>query len=240
MIRNIKALGLAFVAVAAMSMVVASAAQASQLHAATSGSAVITGEQTEQHNFKLTASGAETKCTQAIFEATAQEESSGGQTTDKELQITPTYTGCKTAGLNSQVLLNGCRYTLTNASPTAAATANIDVVCPSEKVIEIKLTGCTVTVGAQGPLSHLTFSNDTAPTPDHVTANITVSGIQYQFHGIACPSPPAVTVNANDGVYTGKATFKAYVDNGVGGSITHNGDQYNTLAEGNQVALVAT
>ncbi len=239
MIRNIKALGLAFIAVAAMSMVAASAAQAAQLHAATSPSATITGGQTVQHNFKLTTSGAETKCTNAQFEGTV-EGGSGGTTTAEEITVTPTYSGCQTVGLASQVIMNGCKYTITGAQPQTL-TALVDVTgCTSGKSIEIKLTGCTVTVPAQTGLSHLNF----VQSGTEVEVDVTAQGITYEFHGIACPKPThggavEVTKLTHDGDYTGKALFKASEDPGFEQKTEHS-HQFSKHKVGTQVTLTAT
>ncbi len=257
MIRNMKALGLAFVAVAAMSMVVASAAQATQLHATVGPSAALTGQQTEAHRFELTKSGAVTQCAQATFEGTVQGVDQQ-QTTAQDATLTPTYFTCQTVGLASQVLMNGCKYTITGShvqaqgTQTFSKTAWVDVVgCTSGKAIEIKLTGCTVTVPEQTTISHIVFSNiaevqhlNGEKTPHDVEAQVTATGIAYEFHGIACPKPKdgqpvEVTKLTTDGVYTGKATFRAYQDLGTT-QVTKHGHQYSEQKCGTQVGLIAT
>ncbi len=261
MIRNIKALGLAIVAVAAMSVVAASAAQASELHATVPNQANVTGEQVIAHKFQLTKSGAVTQCTQASFEGTITNTGqSQQQTTEQELTVTPTYSGCKTVGINSQVLMNGCKYTITGShtpqggqAQTTALTAWVDVTgCTAGKAIEIKLSGCTVTVPEQTTLSHLKFKNIAEVqhqpsgqiTPHHVEVEVDVKGITYEFHGIACPKPldgqpVEVTKLTHDGDYTGTATFKAYVDSSTP-QVTKHGHQYTEHKCGNQVGLLAT
>lgn len=247
MIRNIKALGLAFTAVAVMSVVVVSAAEATQLHATASPTAVITGEQTNPPGdiFKLTGSGAETKCQVAKFEGTI-EGGQAGQTTADELTVTPTYSGCKTAGLNSQVLMNGCKYTITGThnGQTLSKTAWVDVVgCTTGKSIEIKLTGCTVTVPQQTTISHLTFHQQgtLGQSQEDVKVTVTAQGIQYEFHGIACPGPtPGPTQLASDGDYTGESTFKAYADLGTDQVTKHSHEYTEHTDNGVQVGLTVT
>jgi hypothetical protein len=253
MIRNIKALGLAFVAVAAMSAFAVSAAQGSELHAQTAKGANITGEQEAggQHNFKITGPGAETKCTVATFEGTAkdvvQPEPADGQTTSQELTVTGTYTGCKTFGLASAVDMNGCKYTITNKlnGVTTALKATVDITgCTPGKQVEVTASGCTIKVPEQHNLSDLGFVNLAGP-PKTVTVNVTVQGITYQLAGALCPGVTGVTTH--DGDYTGAAVFKAFVDLGTQKAIhtnvfnnVHNQHEYDKLICGAQVDLFAT
>ncbi len=245
MIRNTKVFGIAFGAVVAISMAASTAAQAMELHVGAGPSATITGTQTFtwQNNFKLTVSGAETKCSNAQFEGTVQ----GGQkfpatTTAQELTVTPTYSGCLTAGLSSQIVMNGCKYTITGVHFfTFSKTAWLDFTgCTSGKSIEIKLTGCTVTVPQQTGLSHLTFSD----VFNEVEASLTVQGFTYELHGVACPKPingqaVEVTKLTHDGDYTGGIRFKAFTDFGTGLQLQHN-HQYTYSIPETQVSLSVT
>lgn len=243
MIGKIKALGLAFIAITAMSAVAASAAQAvsGEIHVETPNTAVITGVNTppEQHilSFKNTANETvNSKCTNATLEGTVQ----GGspQITLTEATLTPTYSGCKLFGQQADVLTNGCKYTLT-ASQTDT-TATVDVVgCTTGKHIEIVSTviDCVVTVKEQNNLSHVVFQNE-GTTPNTIIAQATVTGIHYESHGTECPDPGTHT-GTNAG-FEGKTTFRAFVDNGNGTQETAHGHQFTTLAEGAQVGLFAT
>jgi hypothetical protein len=254
MIRNIKALGLAFVAVAAMSAFAVSAAQGSELHAQTAKGANITGEQEpgQQLIFKYTGPSAETKCTQVTFEGTAkdvvQPEPADGQTTSQELTLTPTITGCKTFGLASVLDMNGCKYTITNktaAGVTTALKATVDITgCTAGKQIEVTASGCTIRVPEQHNLNDLGFVN-LATVPKTVTMNITIQGITYQLTGALCPGTTGVLTH--DGDITGSVTLKAFVDNGTLKAIhtnqfngVHNQHEYDKLICGAQVDLFAT
>jgi hypothetical protein len=79
MTHKIKSISIAFAAVAAMSAFAVSAAQGSELHASTAGGANITGQQEPgaQLVFRYTGHNGETKCTQATFEGTANDEVTG-------------------------------------------------------------------------------------------------------------------------------------------------------------------
>ncbi len=251
MIRNIKGLGLAFVAAAAMSVVAASGAQATQFHAAASPSATINGSQTVQHNFKLTTSSAETKCSNATFEGTIQG-GSGGTTTVEEGALTPTYSQCLTAGLTSQVIMNGCKYTITgkNGAQTLTKTAWVDITgCTVGKTIEIKLLKCTITVPEQTSLSHLVF----AQSGNNVLVQVTMQGITYEFHREEFPVEPCPrqihggqpkipsehTKLTHDGDYTGTVTLSATQDPSIEQKTEHS-HQFTKHKVGTQVALTVT
>jgi hypothetical protein len=233
MIRELKNLSFIVIGAAAMSIASPLAAEASELHAATSPNASIFGTQTTQHGF--TTDSGTVRCTQASFEGTI-----AGQTihttTAQELTVTPQYTGCTAFGLNATVDMNGCQYTITGAGQPAL-TATVDIVCNKTvgKVIEITAAaGCTVTIAPQTAFGHLTFSNW---WPD-VTVDATLSLIKYEGHG-PCPSLPATT-STNGGTYNGITTAQAREDKGSG-EATHNGHTFQRLFQfGTQAELTVT
>lgn len=247
MTRKIKGLGLAFVAIAAMSMVAAAGAQATQLHATTPNTASIFAERTAQDTInRFTTVSGTVQCTTSTFEGTAEQASSQQVTTD-DLTVTPTYSGCTAFGLAAQVVMNGCQYRLTGTDNTAAGatfpnkTAEVDVVCTAGKQIEIKAVGgCTVTVPSQNHLEHVVFQNNPAALPVHdVTIHATAAGIKYEPHGI-CPNNPAQTVLRQDGNYHGTLTGIARKDEN-GTLTTKDGHQWLKLSQqGVQVGLIAT
>lgn len=241
MIRsNFRALGLAFiVAVAATSMMAATAAQGSQLHANTAaGTAVLTGEQIVQNVFQITpeVEGPQVKCKKAHFEGLVA--GAGPQITTSELTITAQYSDqCQFLGLNSTITMNGCKYTFTQANPTAALTSLVDITgCTAANPrIEVHVPGCTLTVPQQNGLSHVTFAN----VPPHVDVNATVTGITYETHGAACAHQPE-TVLTHNGTYKGTVTVKGFNHLGTQSTTVH-GHQYNkNLAGQTAVSLVAT
>ncbi|HET6997152.1 MAG TPA: hypothetical protein VFI03_01055 [Solirubrobacterales bacterium] len=209
MIRNLKALGLAVVAVLAMSAVVASAAQAEANFTASEYPAYVTGEQeTGVHEFLGAGTGV--TCTGAHFLSHAL----GGPSPD--LTVTAAYTGCKdtTFGLSSTVTMNGCTYTFT--TPTKVATdhytGKVDLVCPAGKVVEVHVATCTLTISPKTELGTVTYTNKPAATPKKdVTLDIAVKGIPYKVdRGFLCPISSTYDTTHNDGEYTGFATVKAF------------------------------
>ncbi len=246
MIRTMKALGLAIVAVAAMSMAAASLAQGSQLHATHNGNVVITGHQHAGENvFQVTTSlaedkGPKVKCTQTTFESTEQFKQ-GTQVTTDELTVTPVYSGCTAFGQNATVKMNGCHYTATGAS-TPALTADVDVVCATAgKQIEITTAICQVKVPPQTTSGHITFANIAAPEPHHVTATVTVNQIKHEYSaGIGCAHTKAV--QTQDADYEGFITFKAYKHANIVHQVQRGGDGhlYTEYTHTQQVGLQAT
>jgi hypothetical protein len=236
MTRKTKALGLALVAVAAMGTM-AAAAQATQLHVNTPNTALLTGEQLVKLKYQITtsAAGPSVQCSSAHFEGTA-EQLGQPQVTAQELTLTPQYTGCQFIGLAASTTMNGCKYTFTNAAPTAAKTMLVDITgCTAAAPrIEVHTPGCTLTFPEQHNLSHVTF----AQNGTHVDMNLTLSGIKYETHGAACAHQPETTPRTDASV-TGTVTLKGFVDNGSEVA-THNGHQYNKGKAGAQVSLLVT
>lgn len=234
MIRKFKALGLAFVAVAAMSMVAGAAgAQGAQLHASTAGAnTTLHGTQVSQHVFRITgATGPAVTCSTATFQS-----STATGKTASEGQLTPTYTGCTAFGQAATVRMNGCEYKLSGAT---ALTSEVDVVgCETSKPIEVQTAICQITVPAQNNIAgHLTYASG-GGSPVDVLATATASGIEYQLHGAVCGH--AVTLTTTDGTYNGTATIKAFEDAGEA-QVTHEGHQTTVRGIGaGPVALTAT
>jgi hypothetical protein len=221
MTRNIKILGVAFAAMLAMTAVMASGAQAASSLDVGANPAILTAEQTEVLKLVLTASNTQVKCPKASLEGTTQ------ASNVTEATLTPNFfeaeaENCTLGGTNVKVTRNNCNYTIT--STATALTAEVDVVCGGTSTgILIDNGGCQITIPAQGPLSHVVFSNVAGSSPTHVLANVTVQGITYQGNA-GCPAN--LQGLRHDGDITGKTTIKAFND--------------SSGVEGTQVSLEAT
>jgi hypothetical protein len=241
MTRKIKVLGLAIVAVAAMSMAAAST-QAFEMHTVNAGHVTLTGEQTTQ--FVAQTAAGTVVCTTANFEGTTPYVS-GTQITGQESTLTPTLAGCQAFGLAAQIKMNGCKFTITNKSAagvTTSKTGYVDIVgCTVGKQIEIIGGGgaCTETIPQQNNLSHVVFENKGSGSQADVEINLTLSGITYEIHGGFCPGSPTQTVLTHDGKTEGKATFKSHKYAGSE-QVTLHSHQYNKLLAGEQVGMLAT
>jgi hypothetical protein len=142
MTRNLKALGLALVAVFAFAAISASAASAeTKIHGALQttpdGTANLVGTEVGgDHVFNVGGGIGSISCTNSEFHGHI-----AGKTTSPT--ITPTYTNCTFTLLGiprpATVTLNGCQYTLTTHAfvDDNNGSGQIHVICPEGKKIEI-------------------------------------------------------------------------------------------------------
>jgi hypothetical protein len=218
MTRNLKALGLALVAVFAMSAMAASAAQAegvSELTPANNQHVIITGEQIGKMSI-LFATGLEMTCESVKFDSTI----TGNSTT---LTETPTYSGCHSALGSITITMNGCDYLihgqLTNGGAYPVST---DIVCPTvegvEKTIELHIYGdaghttlnCTLTIKGQTGKTTTTITN-VAGTPDDIKLETHLASIEMTSHQGACGKKTQWESLA----LNGSVTMKAYTTIGT-------------------------
>jgi len=168
MIRNLKALGLALVAVFAMSAIAASAASALEF-TATNGNYPVkfSGTQPAAEPHAFTADGFTTECKVAEFNGTQKAKSSTSS-------ATPTYKECEVAGsggfLSATVTMNGCEYVF---DVSGGANATVDLVCPAGKDVTIDAGSCVIHIAPFENKSHVNMSNN----KPHIDAKPTVSGI---------------------------------------------------------------
>jgi hypothetical protein len=185
MIRNLKALGLALVAVFALSAVGAGAASAAEFHS-TSASTKISASQTTTHKFTSTAG--EVTCEKATFAGTQ------ATATASSVEVTPTYTGCHIiifgGTISATINHNECKYKL-------YSNGEADVICPAGKSITVSGAGCTISVGSQKGLKSVEYKNNGS----HIDITANLSGISYSHSGFTCGSGSGTT-----GTYKGTTT----------------------------------
>jgi len=157
MIRNLKVLIAAGMALAAFGVMGASASQAAEFHCNTKPCTATlkpdgTGK-TAHHVFivkKGAVSGSFT-CNEISGEATLETETATTVEFNKNLK----YSGCSIAGSTVEVHMNGCSYSFTSHGA-------VTVICPPGKQIELTIgipRRCTVDIPAQGPLNGITYHN---------------------------------------------------------------------------------
>jgi hypothetical protein len=199
MSRKLKVIGVAALAVLAVSAVSPSVAQAEFTSAVED--TFLKGEQ-KTTNVLTTASG-EVKCTTATFEGTMKGTAAGGLGfTSQTAKVHPTYSGCTAFGFAAEINTNSCEFELT-------AEGKVSVLnCPSTAPIKINIpiAGCNITVANQGPLSGVSYSNEGSPSSILVTE--TVTGITFTSSGGACGS------SSSNGKFTGSALTKGFSDAG--------------------------
>jgi hypothetical protein len=225
-IRNFKALGLALVAVFAMSAVVASAAQATPGTLTAEGRTVtVTGEQVGEHVFTLTdhqtppGSGvfANTKCKKTHFDGI-------GSVTDgaTSITVTPTYIECTAFGQPATIEHTSCKYVLKTETPTPAGTGwhvNTAIVCNPGDEIHVQTGTCSVTVPAQEDLTTSEATNSgTSGTGMDLLMHTNIRNTTYTVtkDNIGCPLSGTGTFHKGD--IDGTTTIRAHTT--VGGGLT--------------------
>jgi hypothetical protein len=222
--QKLKALGLALVAVFAMSAVVASAAQAATAFTAEKVPAEVTGTQTAgnitglaRNSNQFTTTHGTVICTGTTFTGTVTEAVS------TKIKLIPAYAGCKLSGLAATVTMTSCFYEFTaketdEGSPERInVTTEIKCTTAGDK-IDVKVTGseCQVTVFPQ-TLSGVTLDNSGVSSPASgmdILATIDVQGIDYTVDNpTKCPNPSDVTSHTEEKLasYEGLATLQAHV-----------------------------
>jgi ribosomal protein L31 len=207
MIRNLKALGLALVAVFAMSAVAASAASAQQGHLTSDGNVTLDITEIAGELNALTAFGAKTECpgttlTGHKYNVTPHTFIPSGETT---ATVTPDYnaTNCHaTEGATvhkATVTQNGCDYVFHIGSTVAADqySLTVDIECTSGPIVvdvyafansELGGVQCEVKTGTQTGLTGPTLTDE---TNGHLKINGTFTGIHVERHSptgaAACP-----------------------------------------------------
>jgi hypothetical protein len=188
MIRNLKSLGLALVAVLAMSAVVASAAQAVPSFTASAYPATATGSNSKGSE-TFTLDHSTVQCDSHFVTNSLAAASS-------TLTVTPTYSNCEAFGFSATVNPEGCTYVFHATEQVAAGVYNhhVDVVCPTGKSIKITAATCSAEVKAQTGKTTATTTNlggGSVTVQPNVVVSTTVTN-----DGFACPLTGTGTRNA--------------------------------------------
>jgi hypothetical protein len=199
--RNLKALGLALVAVLALgAMAAASASAAGEKFHAEVEPSVVTSSNEGEGNHVFKAGEAEVVCTGATFAGTSAAKTTTTQT------VHPTYSGCTFLGGAATVDTAGCNYVL-SSEVGASGTAPVSISCTGTNKIKVTGPGCTLSFGSQLTEGGATYANlATTPKTTTVTSNTKAT---FAKSGLLCGA-----VTGTVGTYTGKVITKTYVDNG--------------------------
>jgi hypothetical protein len=200
MIRNLKVLGLALVALLAMS---ALASTASAQFESEAESTTLTASSNAMQKFAPATGSTAIECTTIKFVGTQ----SGKATT--KVEVAPIYSNCETfLGAATAVTTNGCKYVFHLAQGSTIGTT--DVECPTGKVIEIEVGSiCKYTIGTQTDLSSVTFKTTGSGTTREVIVEPNIDGITSTrtTNDFFCPA-------SGLGTYTGNVTTTG--ENGPG------------------------
>jgi hypothetical protein len=227
MIRNLKALGLALVAVCAMSAFAASAAQATPAEfswdsGTTKLDAVNGGG---DHVFTLTAGTV--KCNTVTGHA-AVSGTSAPSVTGTEITYDDTGGAADTCrgplGSSALIEMNGCHYTFQAGTTVASApnghsTGTVDIAnCKNaDKSITVNAPGCVVHIPEQtglGPVTYKTTTNGATGKED-VSVIASITNIKYKHTGFLCGNG-----EASNGSYSGNATITGTDKDGNATNVT--------------------
>jgi hypothetical protein len=214
MIRNLKALSLAFFATFAMGAMAASSSSATDFFTtAGGGPAYLTGT---SHNALFTIPGDNSlACTTSKFTGTVVNGASTATllaSYSGQLYVTPHETPCDTAVGPMTFDMNDCHYKLTgNTTGSDNGTdATTWIVCPLGKEIEITGPfGCKTKIPPQTPtMGGVTYTN----VPNHpggaaITVTTTVTGLTYTSNCYR------FAPHGDDLIFTSWVTLTGYTDN---------------------------
>jgi hypothetical protein len=195
MIRTLKSLGLAFIAVLAINAIGASAAQAAPEFTCSAYSCTATGSNTKGSE-AFTLDGTSVLCdSHFLVEARAATGTDIHGPTGS-VTVTPTYTNCEAFGfLSADVTMEGCDYVFHATERVSAGVYNnhVDVVCPTGKSIKIEAGTCVAEVKAQTNRTTVKTTNVggsiTAEPNTSVSTTVTTDGF-------GCPLAGTGTRNA--------------------------------------------
>jgi hypothetical protein len=205
MIRNLKVLGLALVAVFAFSAMAASGAMAQEgkLTSANKNPFTLTGTEVAGNENAFTgAFGVTVRCPGSTYAGhkvknTPHELVPNGAT---ETTVTPTYKECKDAnGDPRTVSMNGCDFVLyhaTTVTPPNVYSITADIVCPVGKTITVTGGSCAIAVGSQTGLTGLTVTNEAGDV--RLSGKLTLKATVCGFIGTTATQDQNVTVKAHD------------------------------------------
>ncbi len=202
MSRNLKVLGLALVAVLALTALVGSTAQANENGKFTAATYPSTSSGIDTGTHEFTAAGGSVKCSHGTFSGTSSEAS----TTQT---ITPVYEECTAFGfVGATVTMNGCDYMfhLTGTGAGGSYNGNVDIVCPTGKEITVDAGPCTIHIPGQNGLGAVTFTNATSGGISDIVNHANVSGIKGSLvkNNFLCFFTAGPFTN---GTYTGSTTI---------------------------------
>lgn len=209
---KIKAVGMAIIAVFAMSAVAASGASAETLFTADKYPVLGKGE-TEGEVNTFTLDETQVECSDLTGEGTIEEDT-------PELTLATVFGECSTSGTSIKGHQNGCEFLFSAGEHVAEDTyaGSAEMVCPEGKEIIFTLPEsgslCAVHLPPQGPLGGVTYTNVTGQ-PSEVTVDAQIEGIVgvTTQESIFCPLSGG---EFDDAILEGQVIVRGYEDLGEG------------------------
>lgn len=221
MARNIRKLGLVLAAVFALGAISAQAASAAVEHTFNSEltNTVLTADNAGlgEHVLSVTTKGGtklSVNCTTVLL--------SGNQVakTADEITLHPTFGkknakgesgSCKLAGITVTVTTTGCNFVFDSDTSGTPETAATSIECEAGKTITSTAAGCTISIGAQGPLHGVSYTNEGAGAARTIKVVAAVKGIAWSAKGALCALIGLGNgETGTNGEYTGTALTKGF------------------------------
>jgi hypothetical protein len=203
-----------------MSGATASLASAEESFEVDTTHAILTGEQLNSHDNYFLINKHKIECNKASFVGIVASK------TFTDVTVHPKFGECKQEGLEVVIRTKYCDFTLkteTNIDGTFATT----IICEAGKVMEIEIPSikCKLTLSPQTPTGGYVYTNTAGieGSPDEIDATAALGFISYtrdiiEGTGTACKE--AFPASGTDGEFVNKATFRAYEEKELIGSLT--------------------
>jgi len=217
-----KTLGLAVVAVLALTALCAAASASAAQFRASSYPQTLTGEAFTAQT--LATKTGNISCSAISPSGTVSEASN-------TITVTPAFSGCKEFGVKGTVLANSCSYVLHSTSENHPFTGSLDVACSKggDAIEASSEISCVVRVPAQTGLTAVEFTNG----GNSVLTALNVANLKYTETGSECAAPGEHTAKSFTGSFFVEGVMLAKIGPGQFQS-----ESYPALAEGSGSTLI--
>lgn len=185
MFRNLKALGLALVALGAISAIAVATASA-HVPARFTGpvSSELVGEETVTNVFAVT--GVETSCQVVSYRGV----SPAGSESAESLTITPSYSVCTAESIIGTINVTVTGFGAGECDYVVNANGTTNIVCAAGKEVTIDAASCTIHIPAQNNLGTITYTTGLTSGIHDVTSHTNITNITTNHtDGFGCPLP---------------------------------------------------
>jgi hypothetical protein len=202
--KRVKLVGPALLVVLA-SVVAVPSAQAGAGFDVEETPASVSGAQEGNAVFEL--EGLKVSCKKATLTGSMTEPTSNLET----LSVTPSYTECTASEAEATVTTTGCTYVLHAGEETEADkfSGSVDVSCTGGNAITISALKCEAKIETQSGIKTVSYTDNTAATPDKFTAAISSTKVKYNKTKDEGTCPLSGTGVNENGVLTQTETVTA-------------------------------
>jgi hypothetical protein len=209
--RNLKILGLALVAMFAMSVVMATAASADEFTAEKYPASLVGAKDSTFVDEFNTTTGI-VKCETPSYTGTVKESATS-------VSVTPSYTGCTAFGFPATIDVNGCQYKF-NVNGGTSTEGDVDLVCGASSITVTAISAgtikCTVHAATQSDITGtVKYKNIGSGTTQEVTLEAALTGIDYS-HTKGTGLGACTAGSATNGTLTAKGIVTGKEDPGSG------------------------